>query len=91
MVTVKMRVDQEPHRIVTDAGNFGNDPLGQRRELAIDEKDAVVADEYADVAPCARQHVHATRNRRQSKLDGIVVDWEPRALEQPRSRDVILG
>ena len=58
MVTVIMRIDDEPYRLVGNAFQRRANLLGQRRELVVHNDDAVIANRDADVATRALQHVH---------------------------------
>ena len=69
VISVIMRVDDEPHRLVGDALQRRLNLVGQRCVLIIDNHDAVFADGRADVSSRAFQHVNASGHLRDLDLD----------------------
>ena len=59
VVAVPVRVDHEADRLVADRSDGGQDFLGQRGILIVDEEDTVVSDRDADVAATPDEHVDA--------------------------------
>lgn len=57
VVTMIVRVDDEPHRLVVDAFQRGLNLFGQRGALVVNQQDAVIADGSADVSASAFEHV----------------------------------
>jgi len=62
VIEVIVGVDDEAHRFVGQFFERGFDPIGQRRELIIDQDDAIVADREPDVAARALEHVNIAGN-----------------------------
>jgi hypothetical protein len=69
MIEVVVRIDDEAQRLVGEALERGADLVGERRELVVDDHDAVLADRCSDVAARTFQHVHAARDLRDLDLD----------------------
>jgi len=62
VVAVKVRVDDEPHRLIGDALERGLDLLGEWRVLIVDNHDAIFPHRGTDVASGALQHVDTAGN-----------------------------
>ena len=70
VVAVEVRVHHELQVARRDPRNRSPDLVGQRRELIVDDQDAVLAGRDADVAARAGQHVDRTGDVLGGDLDG---------------------
>ena len=57
VVTMIVRVDDEPHGLVGDAFQRGLNPFGQRGALVVNEQDGVITHGGANVSASAFEHV----------------------------------
>ena len=73
MVAMPVGVDDEAHRIGIDRAHRGEDALGQRRKLVVDQDVAVGAVGKADIAAGAEQDGDARRDPLDPDLDGAPV------------------
>ncbi len=69
VIAVVVRVEDELDRLGGDAVQRLADLRRERRELVVDDDDAVVADRDADVAAGAGEHVHGAGDLRHLDLD----------------------
>jgi hypothetical protein len=57
VIAVPVGVDHEPHRLIGDLTERGEDPVGERRVLIVHQNHAVLAHRDADVPARALEHV----------------------------------
>ena len=73
VVAVPVGVHHEPDRLRGHGPNGGQDLLGQRGELIVDDEGAVIPHRKADVAALSEQHVEAGSERHGPDLDRVPV------------------
>src|SRR5262245_416863 len=73
VVGIVSRVDEVTNRTFRERANCGQDLVGQRSVLGINDQDAVISNLDRDVATRANEHVDMALDRQNMNLDGIQV------------------
>src|SRR5690606_35240648 len=73
VIAVMMRVDDVADRLVGELPDRGEDLVGERSELRVDDQHAVVADLHGNVAAGPDEHVDIVAHLKRPDLDGVEV------------------